>query len=54
MRLVAKISLALATVPGIWPLLAEDGTLVDRLVAEWLDRYLRVGLQWPSLEPHSR
>lgn len=34
--------------------LSEYRENVDRLVAEWLDRYVRDGLQWPSLEPHGR
>ncbi|HMB54383.1 MAG TPA: prolyl oligopeptidase family serine peptidase [Thermoanaerobaculia bacterium] len=27
---------------------------VDRVVGEWLDRYVRDGEEWPSLEPHGR
>ena len=34
--------------------LSEYREEVDRLVGEWLDRYVRDGLLWPSLEPHGR
>ena len=34
--------------------LSEYREDVDRLVMEWLDRYVRDGLPWPSLEPHGR
>jgi dipeptidyl aminopeptidase/acylaminoacyl peptidase len=27
---------------------------VDRVVDGWLDRYVRDGEEWPSLEPHGR
>ena len=29
-------------------------TEVDEAVAAWLDRYVRDGETWPSLEPHGR
>lgn len=32
--------------------LSEHRAEVDRLVGEWLDRYVRDGEPWPSLEPH--
>lgn len=34
--------------------LSEWRDEVDRLVASWLDRYVRDGEPWPSLEPHGR
>jgi dipeptidyl aminopeptidase/acylaminoacyl peptidase len=34
--------------------LSEYREEVDRLIGEWLDRYVRDGLPWPSLEPHGR
>jgi len=34
--------------------LTEHRAEVDRVVGEWLDRYVRDGQQWPSLEPHGR
>lgn len=34
--------------------LTEFRDEVDRLVGDWLDRYVRDGLPWPSLEPHGR
>ena len=34
--------------------LTEYREEVDRLVGDWLDRYVRDGLPWPSLEPHGR
>jgi dipeptidyl aminopeptidase/acylaminoacyl peptidase len=32
--------------------LSEHRTEVDRLVRDWLDRYVRDRKAWPSLEPH--
>ena len=32
--------------------LSEYRDEVDRLVVEWLNRYVRDDMQWPSLEPH--
>lgn len=34
--------------------LTEHRQEVDRIVGEWLDRYVRDGTPWPSLEPHGR
>lgn len=34
--------------------LSEHRAEVDRLVHGWLDRYVRDGEPWPSLEPHGR
>jgi len=34
--------------------LSEYREEVDRLVGDWLDRYVRDGKSWPSLEPHGR
>jgi dipeptidyl aminopeptidase/acylaminoacyl peptidase len=34
--------------------LSEYREEVDRLVGEWLDRYVRDGASWPSLEPHGK
>ena len=32
--------------------LAEHAAEVNRLTRDWLDRYVRDGATWPSLEPH--
>lgn len=34
--------------------LSEHRVEVDRLIFDWLDRYVRDGEPWPSLEPHGR
>jgi dipeptidyl aminopeptidase/acylaminoacyl peptidase len=34
--------------------LSEHRAEVNRLVKDWLDRYVRDGASWPSLEPHGR
>jgi len=34
--------------------LSEYNDEVDRLVDDWLDRYVRDGKTWPSLEPHGK
>ena len=34
--------------------LTEHRREVDRIVGAWLDRYVRDGTPWPSLEPHGR
>jgi hypothetical protein len=34
--------------------LSEHRAEVDRLIKDWLDRYVRDRQLWPSLEPHSR
>jgi dipeptidyl aminopeptidase/acylaminoacyl peptidase len=34
--------------------LSEFRDEVDRMVYDWLDRYVRDGESWPSLEPHGR
>jgi len=34
--------------------LSEFRDEVDEAVEEWLDRYVRDGESWPSLEPHGR
>jgi len=34
--------------------LSEWRDEVERVTGEWLDRYVRDGEQWPSLEPHGR
>ncbi len=34
--------------------LSEFRDEVDAAVGAWLDRYVRDGKSWPSLEPHGR
>jgi dipeptidyl aminopeptidase/acylaminoacyl peptidase len=34
--------------------LTEHAAEVDRLTREWMDRYVRDGRRWPSLDPHGR
>ena len=34
--------------------LTEHREEVDRLIRDWLDRYVRDKKPWPSLEPHGR
>jgi hypothetical protein len=34
--------------------LSEHRAEMDRLIKDWLDRYVRDRQLWPSLEPHGR
>ena len=52
--LIAKRPYRLVMLEGGDHGLSEYRDEVDRLVAEWLDRYVRDGANWPSLEPHGR
>lgn len=52
--LIAKRPYRLVMLEGGDHGLSEYRDEVDRLVAEWLDRYVRDGANWPSLKPHGR